>query len=205
MEVIVFADELQQEEFLLKKTHPGVEITFVSDFSQILSYQNAYAIFILKEEINRDDLKKIKNIPIFINSVINTLDAFNLPNISRFNGWHGFIKNNVWEVATKEEAIVSQVFKTLNWEVCFVKDKPGLVSARIIAMIINEAYYAYEDGISTKDEIDIAMKLGTNYPYGPFEWSSKIGLQKIYNLLSRLSENDLRYKISGAMQKEIQE
>ena len=45
-------------------------------------------------------------------------------------------------------------------------------------MIINEAYFTWEAGTSTKEEIDIAMKLGTGYPYGPFEWGEKIGLSR---------------------------
>ncbi len=45
-----------------------------------------------------------------------------------------------------------------------------------MAMIINEAWHALAEEVSTKNEIDTAMKLGTNYPYGPFEWAEKIGL-----------------------------
>ena len=63
----------------------------------------------------------------------------------------------------------------------FVKDEPGFVSARIVAMMINEAYFTWEAGTSTKEEIDIAMKLGTGYPYGPFEWGEKIGLRGLLN------------------------
>ncbi len=37
------------------------------------------------------------------------------------------------------------------------------------------------------------MKLGTNYPFGPFEWSEIIGLRKIHDLLMALSETDKRY------------
>jgi 3-hydroxybutyryl-CoA dehydrogenase len=47
------------------------------------------------------------------------------------------------------------------------------------------------------------MKLGTNYPYGPFEWSEKIGLKNIYNLLQRLSKTETRYTISKMIEKEI--
>jgi len=60
-------------------------------------------------------------------------------------------------------------------------------------MIVNEAYFALEDKVSTPTEIDTAMKLGTNYPYGPFEWSEKIGLKNIYLLLQKLSKQDSRY------------
>jgi 3-hydroxybutyryl-CoA dehydrogenase len=68
-------------------------------------------------------------------------------------------------------------------------------------MIINEAYYALEENISTKDQIDVAMKLGTNYPYGPFEWSERIGVEKIYLLLKNLSANNKRYTIAAALKK----
>ena len=69
-------------------------------------------------------------------------------------------------------------------------------------MIINEAYYTLQDKISTKAEIDIAMKLGTNYPHGPFEWSSLIGLKNIYELLTVLSKTDTRYTASDLLMKE---
>jgi 3-hydroxybutyryl-CoA dehydrogenase len=78
-----------------------------------------------------------------------------------------------------------------------------MIAARTIAMIVNEAYFGWGDGISTKKDIDTAMKLGTNYPYGPFEWSEKIGLRKIYQLLKTLSEKENRYAIAPALEKEI--
>jgi 3-hydroxybutyryl-CoA dehydrogenase len=61
-------------------------------------------------------------------------------------------------------------------------------------MIINEAYFALDDAVSSKAEIDIAMKLGTNYPWGPFEWAEKIGLNNIYLLLQKLSLTNKRYQ-----------
>jgi 3-hydroxybutyryl-CoA dehydrogenase len=48
------------------------------------------------------------------------------------------------------------------------------------------------------------MKLGTNYPYGPFEWSKKIGLKNILELLKALRQNDDRYTISSMLEKEAQ-
>jgi 3-hydroxyacyl-CoA dehydrogenase len=70
-------------------------------------------------------------------------------------------------------------------------------------MIINEAYFALGEDVSSKDEIDLAMKLGTNYPYGPFEWCKKIGLKKVYSLLEKLSDTDSRYSIAPAMKNEL--
>ena len=86
-------------------------------------------------------------------------------------------------------------------DLVFVKDEPGFVSARIVAMIINEAYFTWEAGTSTKEEIDIAMKLGTAYPYGPFEWAGLIGVKRVVELLERLSEADQLYELAESLKK----
>jgi 3-hydroxybutyryl-CoA dehydrogenase len=51
-----------------------------------------------------------------------------------------------------------------------VADAPGLVVARTLAMLINEAADAVLQGVCTPAGADCAMKLGVNYPAGPFEW-----------------------------------
>jgi len=85
------------------------------------------------------------------------------------------------------------LYQQLGWKYRLVPDIPGMISGRILAMIINEAYYTLQENVSTREEIDIAMKLGTNYPMGPFEWSEKIGLENIYDLLNKLGATDHRY------------
>ncbi len=125
----------------------------------------------------------------------------------RINGWPGFLQRNIAEISyadeiQKEKAI--EVFSLLNRKVEFIPDVKGFVSARVISMIINEAYFALEENVSTKDEIDIAMKLGTNYPYGPFEWADRIGLQKIADLLLELSKREKRYEPSNLLLKEAE-
>jgi 3-hydroxybutyryl-CoA dehydrogenase len=72
-----------------------------------------------------------------------------------------------------------------------VADRVGLVTPRIIGMIINEAYRALEDGTATRVDIDSAMKLGTNYPYGPFEWCERIGRMQIIQLLDAVYQDTL--------------
>ena len=95
----------------------------------------------------------------------------------------------------------AKVFESLGWNFVFVKDEPGLVAARVICMIINEAFFALQEEVSTIDEIDLAMKLGTNYPFGPFEWENRIGLQNVYRLLKTLSAKDKRYCVSPLLEK----
>jgi 3-hydroxybutyryl-CoA dehydrogenase len=68
-----------------------------------------------------------------------------------------------------------------------------MISPKIISMIVNEAYFALGDDVSTKEEIDTAMKLGTNYPHGPFEWATIIGIENICSLLNVLSETNTDY------------
>jgi len=60
-------------------------------------------------------------------------------------------------------------------------------------MIINEAFLTQEAGTASKEDIDLAMKLGTGYPYGPFEWAEKIGVAQVAELLDRLAEEDGLY------------
>lgn len=144
-----------------------------------------------------DDIEfdfKITTKTVFINAVCFTLEEINAPgNVVRINGWNSFLSRNTWEMSGVINESVKEVFKILGKQMIRVPDEPGFVSARIIAMIINEAYFALEDKISTKEEIDTAMKLGTHYPYGPFEWESLIGTRKIFALLQKLSLQDKRY------------
>jgi 3-hydroxybutyryl-CoA dehydrogenase len=72
-------------------------------------------------------------------------------------------------------------------------------------MIVNEAFFALGESVSTMPQIDLAMKLGTNYPYGPFEWSNKIGLKNITGLLNELSKEEKRYQPAKLLLKEATE
>ncbi|HEX2742037.1 MAG TPA: 3-hydroxyacyl-CoA dehydrogenase NAD-binding domain-containing protein [Rubrobacter sp.] len=60
------------------------------------------------------------------------------------------------------------------------------VARRIISCIVNEAFLAHSEGVATTEDIDRAMKLGANYPKGPFEWADEIGAASILNTLDSL-------------------
>ena len=204
MQIIILADDKQKSELLSKNKKENATIEFVNNSLPLSSYAGADALFILHNEVSVNGFQSFKNSPVFVHSVISTLNDLKLPqNVSRLNAWPTFLKRELWEIATKDEAKVQNVFETLGWKYLAVPDEPGFIAARIIAMIINEAYFAFEDGVSSKDEIDVAMQLGTNYPYGPFEWSQKIGLRNIYSLLKRLHKESNRYSVSVAMENEI--
>jgi 3-hydroxybutyryl-CoA dehydrogenase len=70
-----------------------------------------------------------------------------------------------------------------------VPDRAGMIFPRIISMIINEAAQVYSEQIASKEDIDTAMKLGTNYPNGPLEWADRLGVELVYEILSALQRD----------------
>jgi 3-hydroxybutyryl-CoA dehydrogenase len=79
-----------------------------------------------------------------------------------------------------------QLFKSLGKETIRVKDSAGLTFPRIVSLIINEAARSLEEGVASAEEIDIAMKLGVNYPQGPLRWADQIGLDEVLSVLEGL-------------------
>jgi len=201
--IVVAASDEQWDE--LTGSRPGIDwqrAAHAIDFDQ---YEDADAFFCLSKNEDMAGFSSLTK-PIIIDSVIHTLAELNLSsNVYRINGWTGFLNRSVWEIAGAANEEIETVFRSINIKINFVKDEPGFISARVIAMIINEAYFALEDDVSSKDEIDTAMKLGTNYPLGPFEWVSRIGKRNVLGLLQNLHATDSRYKPSELLIKETSE
>lgn len=76
-----------------------------------------------------------------------------------------------------------QFFTDLALETVIVQDSVGLVLPRIVCSLVNEAAYALMENVAQPRDIDIAMKLGTNYPRGPLEWGDLIGLDVVLAVL----------------------
>jgi 3-hydroxybutyryl-CoA dehydrogenase len=79
-----------------------------------------------------------------------------------------------------------------------VADTPGLVVARTIAMLINEAADAVQQGVCTEAGADAAMRLGVNYPAGPFEWLAQWSPQGVAQVIAALDAcyRGERYRLS---------
>lgn len=79
-----------------------------------------------------------------------------------------------------------------------IADVPGLVVARTLAMLINEAADAVQQGVCTEQAADDAMKLGVNYPAGPFEWLADWSVGAVVQLLTSLDAYYAgeRYRVS---------
>ncbi len=89
------------------------------------------------------------------------------------------------EILKNAESFLSEA--GINYSI--VPDRVGLIFPRIVSMIINEAAQVYSEQIASKEDIDTAMKLGTNYPFGPLEWADILGVELVYNILAALQRD----------------
>ena len=204
MKVAIITDDALKEEWISRGMQENIKAEWLSEPIAIEG-ADCYIDLLFQPDSERiNKLQKLEPAIIIVNSVIATLNL--LPeNFIRINGWYSFLKRTVVEsscsnddLKTPAEKIISSFNKTIEW----VPDVPGFITARVISTIINEAYFTLDEKVSSKKEMDIAMKLGTNYPYGPFEWSEKIGLKKVYELLSALSKINPRYEPAALLKKE---
>jgi 3-hydroxybutyryl-CoA dehydrogenase len=84
-----------------------------------------------------------------------------------------------------------------------MKDVPGIIAMRTVAMIANEAADLVNQEIATVSDIDTAMRKGVNYPKGPLEWADEIGVRAVNSVLRNLGahyDGD-RYRISPLIQR----
>ncbi|HUP82785.1 MAG TPA: 3-hydroxyacyl-CoA dehydrogenase NAD-binding domain-containing protein [Candidatus Limnocylindria bacterium] len=71
---------------------------------------------------------------------------------------------------------------------------------RIELAIINEAYHAASEGVAQPPDIDRAMKLGSNHPYGPFERAAALGLRPVVTGLRELEQRyGERFRVAPAL------
>ena len=156
---------------------------------------------------NKPDIVFFLNTTKISLTMLSNLVNHQLPSIVYgFNGLPTFLNREVLEVCSLNHNAngLQSICEMLNTKYLVVDDRVGLVTPRIICMIINEAYYTVQEGTASREDIDKAMKLGTNYPYGPFEWCDRIGVHHVYELLEALHEDtrDERYKICPLLKKE---
>jgi 3-hydroxybutyryl-CoA dehydrogenase len=105
--------------------------------------------------------------------------------------------------AEAAETYFSAMGKHVEW----VGDAPGLVLGRIVCQIVNEAHFAVGQGVATAEDVDVAMRLGFNWPRGPFEWAEAIGPARVVRVLDGL-RSELgaeRYRVAPLLRRAAQE
>lgn len=92
------------------------------------------------------------------------------------------------ETADETAEVARKVSEQMGKETVVVNEFPGFVTSRISTLVGNEAFYMLQEGIGTPEEIDKAIKLGLNFPMGPFELVDLVGLDARLNNLKYLHE-----------------
>lgn len=90
---------------------------------------------------------------------------------------------------TSDDALelAQELFEAIGKRAVLVEDRPGLFLGRTVGSIINEAVYAVQEEVASPADVDLAMRLGTNYPLGPIAWGREIGGDRVVRILQRLA------------------
>jgi 3-hydroxybutyryl-CoA dehydrogenase len=89
--------------------------------------------------------------------------------------WSGVLPLRLLELAGPRDAAAERFAATCGLHHAWVAEAPGLVLARIVACLINEAAFAVAEGVGTPEDVDRGMVLGLNHPRGPFAWAQEMG------------------------------
>lgn len=170
----------------------------------------------LNLEDQPDRIFTYQNLPVLVlgaavkESMMNMLAVFGGQGEAYFlglNAFPTFLRRDHWEVSyigETEKNLAGELSDVLGKKFELLPDQVGMVAPRVISLIINEAFLLEQEGTAIREDIDLAMKLGTNYPHGPFEWAEKIGYRNLVQTLDALFEEtgDLRFKPVRALRKE---
>lgn len=108
-------------------------------------------------------------------------------------------------VAATDEAAalkVAGLFQLPGLQVSLVPDSPGLLVARVLAMVMNETADLVLRGVASGRDVDVAMQKGLNFPGGPLGWTDRVGAAYVAALLDRLAVADAeRYRVSDLLRR----
>lgn len=192
---LVFCDEYPENDQIWK----AVDMVF--DFQ--------FGLFVEPQEVYGNKPEMFLFVPAITATLIEkSLMIAGLPHLLvGFNSLPFFVDTPPLEISflsdTDRERFLSKQ-KPITFPFEIVEDRVGMVRPRVICMIINEAFYTVMEKTASPADIDLGMKLGTNYPLGPFEFLEKIGIEHVYDVLDALYEDtkDERYKICPLLKRE---
>ncbi len=109
---------------------------------------------------------------------------------------------SLWHESNREK--LAETCAALGTDYRVVADRVGLVTPRVVCQIINEACFTLQEGTASMQDIDLGMRLGTNYPHGPFAWANAIGVERVYAVLEAMWQDthDERYKVCPLLKRQ---
>lgn len=93
----------------------------------------------------------------------------------------------------------------LGFEAVRAPDTPGMIRARLLCTLINEAIFALDQKVASAEDIDTAMKLSHNLPQGPLAWADEIGLDVVLGILTGLYDfwGEERYRPAPLLKQKV--
>jgi 3-hydroxybutyryl-CoA dehydrogenase len=97
------------------------------------------------------------------------------------------------------------LFQAAGFTVSRLDDVPGMAVMRTVAMLVNEAADAVNQGVCDAQAVDVAMQKGVNYPRGPLAWADAIGLAQVTSVLRHLADTygEDRYRVSPLLRRKV--
>lgn len=132
----------------------------------------------------------------------------------RFIGMHFFNPVPVMKLveiirgfATSDEtvAVIKELTDRMGKTAIEVQEAPGFVVNRILCPMINEAIFAFAEGLATAEEIDTGMKLGANHPMGPLALADLVGLDTLLSVIDHFYAEfqDPKYRAAPILRKMV--
>lgn len=109
------------------------------------------------------------------------------------------------QVSEIDQNHIVALFQHIDKQVLITDDTPGMINARVLSMLINEAADAVFNGVASAEDVDLAMRFGTNYPQGLIAFAEHIGWQNPASVLSELYQwfGDDRYRLSPYIRRQL--
>lgn len=212
MEILIIGSNAELEE-VRQKFGPGhsYRVSVSREEEKLLAKCDVVFDFTIEENAQLSSYHDYSSSIVFLNTAFISLSQLGIPHSKNafigFCGLATFLNREIFEVSLPQEehlATLRKICGELKTDYRVVADRVGFVTPRVICMIINEAYYTVQEGTATREDIDKAMKLGTNYPFGPFEWAQRIGVKNVCKLLEAVYNDtqDQRYRICSVLMDE---
>ena len=208
MEILIIGSNAELEE-VRQKFGPGhtYRVSVSREAEKLLAKCDVVFDFTIEENVQLSSYHDYSSSIVFLNTAFISLSQLGIShskNVIGFCGLATFVNREIFEVSLPQEdhlATLRKICGELKTDYRVVADRVGFVTPRVICMIINEAYYTVQEGTATREDIDKAMKLGTNYPFGPFEWAQRIGVKNVCKLLEAVHSDtqDQRYRICSML------